>query len=261
MTLIVLYIFSTYCRKPRPELDALRGWAYAHRGLHGNGAPENSLEAFRRARDAGYGSELDVHLLADGNLAVIHDHTLVRTTGKAGMIEDLSANDLKDYKLQGTEESIPLFSDVLAIYAGKAPLIVELKATMHNIHQLCEATCNLLDQYNGVYCVESFDPRCIHWLRKNRPDIIRGQLTENYFATPTSKLPWILKLILRHQVLNFLTQPDFIAYRYADRKTVSNTICRKLWRAQGVSWTLVSQQEYDTAVSENWIPIFENFVP
>jgi len=136
-----------------------------------------------------------------------------------------------------------------------------LRGTTKNVTQLCETACKMLDNYSGIYCVESFDPRCIYWLRKNRPDIIRGQLTENYFASATSKLPWVLKLILRHQVLNFLTQPDFIAYRYSDRKTISNTICRKLWGAQGVSWTLITKEEYDTAVSENWIPIFENFLP
>lgn len=261
LLIISLYALSTYCRRPRADLAKLRGWAYAHRGLHGDGAPENSLEAFRRARDAGYGSELDVHLLSDGNLAVIHDHKLERTTGMPGVIEALTTDDLVNYKLQGTDESIPLFADVLQLYAGAAPLIVELKATAKNVARLCETACNALDNYDGIYCVESFDPRCIHWLRKNRPDIIRGQLTENYFASPTSKLPWILKLILRHQVLNFLTRPDFIAYRYSDRKTISNTICRKLWGAQGVSWTLVTQEEYDTAVLENWIPIFENFLP
>jgi len=261
LLVILLYVLSTYCRRPRAGLSKLRGWAYAHRGLHGDGAPENSLEAFRRARDAGYGSELDVHLLSDGNLAVIHDHKLERTTGMPGVIEDLITEDLVNLKLQDTEESIPLFSDVLKLYSGAAPLIVELKATTKNVTQLCETACKMLDNYSGIYCVESFDPRCIYWLRKNRPDIIRGQLTENYFASATSKLPWVLKLILRHQVLNFLTQPDFIAYRYSDRKTISNTICRKLWGAQGVSWTLITKEEYDTAVSENWIPIFENFLP
>ena len=259
--IFLLYILSTYCKKVHPGLSAIQGWAYAHRGLHGNGVPENSLEAFRRARDAGYGSELDVHLLADGNLAIMHDHKLERTTGMLGIIEELSTSDLPNYKLEGTEETIPLFSDVLQLYNGAAPLIVELKATSGNICQLCEKTCQMLDSYTGAYCVESFDPRCVYWLRKNRPDIIRGQLTENFFASPTSKLPWIIKFIMRHQILNFITKPDFVAYKYADRKTISNIICQKLWRTQGVSWTLQSQDEHDNAVSEGWIPIFENYLP
>ena len=261
LLLVVLYILATYCRRPSDGMAALRGWAYAHRGLHGNGAPENSLEAFQRARDAGYGSELDLHLLRDGELAVIHDHALLRTTGQEGRIEDLTSEDLAKYHLEGTNETIPLFADVLKIYSGSAPLIVELKATAKNVAKLCEKTCEMLDTYNGLYCIESFDPRCIYWLRKHRPDIIRGQLTENYCASPTSKLPWLIKIILRHQVLNFLTRPDFVAYKFADRKTISNTICRKLWRAQGVTWTLKTLEEYETAVNEEWIPIFEDFLP
>lgn len=257
----MLYVLSTYCRRPRESTAKLRGWSYAHRGLHGAEAPENSLEAFRRAKDSGFGSELDIHLLADGNLAVIHDYKLERTTGMPGVIEELTTGDLVNYKLEGTTETIPLFSDVLKLYSGAAPLIVELKASAKNVSQLCETACKMLDTYDGIYCVESFDPRCIYWLRKHRPDIVRGQLTENYFASSTSKLPWILKWVLRHQILNFITRPDFIAYRYSDRKTISNIICRKLWRAQGVSWTLVSKEEYDLAVSEDWIPIFENFIP
>ena len=259
--LFALYILSTMCRSGHPGLMALRGWAYAHRGLHGNGVPENSMEAFRRAKEAGYGIELDVHLLADGELAVMHDAQLRRTTGADGFIEDLTSEQLSAYKLESTDETIPLFRQVLELYSGKAPLIVELKSERDNYVALCQRVCEMLDGYRGVYCVESFDPRCIYWLRKNRPDIIRGQLTENYFVTPGSKLPWHLKLVLANQILNFLTQPDFVAYRFEDRKTLSNLLVRKFWGAQGVTWTLKSQEEYDTAVSENWIPIFEDFCP
>ena len=63
-------------------------------------------------------------------------------------------------------------------------------------------------------------------------------------------------------LLNFTCVPDFIAYKYADRNsTISNALCRKLWKAQGVSWTLKTKEEYDTAVTEGWLPIFEGFRP
>ena len=180
IVLIIFYVLSTICRRGHSGLPALFGWSYAHRGLHGDGVPENSLLAFQRAVEAGYGSELDVHLLADGNLAIMHDSLLKRTTGADGRIEDLTADQLSCYKLEGTEESIPLLSDVLSLYGGKAPLIIELKPVGNNITQLCEKTCALLDHYKGVYCVESFDPRCTFWFRKHRPDIIRGQLIESF---------------------------------------------------------------------------------
>ena len=66
---------------------------------------------------------------------------------------------------------------------------------------------------------------------------------------------------MKHQLFNFVTQPDFVAYRYGDRKTISNFLCRKLWKMQGVTWTIRAQDDFDTAVHEGWIPIFENFIP
>lgn len=259
--LIVLYILSTMCRSGHPGLKELHGWAYAHRGLFGNGVPENSMEAFRLAKEAGYGIELDVHLLADGALAVIHDSPLARTTGEAGRIEDLTAEELKNYKLEGTAQTIPLFQEVLDLYQGCAPLIVELKTVGGNHRQLCNAVCRMLDDYAGAYCIESFDPRCIAWLRKNRSDLIRGQLTENYFVNSKAQIPWILRFIMRHQMANFLLRPDFVAYRFSDRKTVSNFLARKLWGAKGVTWTIKTPEDYRCAVEEGWLPIFEGFKP
>ena len=255
------YLFSTRCRRDHSGLQALQGWAYAHRGLHGDGVPENSMAAFRRAKMAGYGIELDIHLLADGDLAVIHDAALVRTTGKDGYIEQLTADQLGNLYLEGTLETVPLLRDVLALIKGEVPLILELKAEGNNCAALCRTVCDMLDTYDGVYCLESFDPRCIRWLRKNRPDLIRGQLAENYFSARKSKMPWYLKLVLTTHMMNFLTLPDFVAYRYRDRKIFANAICSKLWNAQGVTWTIKTQEELDTAVSEGWIPIFEGFRP
>ena len=259
--LILLYLLSVKGRTGHTGLCELRSYVYAHRGLHGAKAAENSLTAFAEAKRAGYGVELDVHLLADGNLAVIHDSSLQRTTGREGYIEDLTTSLLKNYFLEGTSDTIPTFREVLDLLAGSAPIIVELKSVRNNYAELCKAACEMIDSYSGPYCMESFDPRCIRWLRKNRPEIIRGQLTEDYFASVNENVPFILKLSLKYQMLNFLTKPDFIAYRYRDRKNVSNFICRKFWRMQGVTWTLKSKHDYDMAVKEGWIPIFEGFTP
>lgn len=259
--LCALYILSTVCRIGNDRMGALYGWKYAHRGLHKNGVPENSLLAFRRARDAGYGIELDVHLLADGDLAIIHDSDLYRVTGREGKIEALSAADLDNYYLENTMQTIPKFSQVLDLIAGRVPLIVELKSAGANYAELCKKACNMLDGYQGVFCLESFDPRCIRWLRKHRPDLIRGQLTENFFKSKTSKLPWILKFLLSYQMLNFLITPDFVAYKFADRKNISDIIVRKVWKTPSVTWTLVSKREMDTALEENRISIFEGFEP
>lgn len=255
-----LYVLSVRGRTGHPGLAALRGWRYAHRGLHGNGIPENSMAAFRAALENGFGIELDVHLLKDGSLAVIHDSVLKRTTGLSGTVEELSGQDLEHCFLEGTQETIPLFREVLDLYQGKAPLIVELKAVGSNYADLTKAACDMLDTYNGPYCIESFDPRCVSWLKKNRPDLIRGQLTENFVAGK-GPLPMYLKLMLTLQLENFLIQPDFIAYKYADRRNLGNWLARKLWGIQGVTWTIKSQADLDTAEKEGYLPIFEGFLP
>ena len=261
IVLITILIFCTYCRCGHPGLKAFRGWAYAHRGLHGNGVPENSMAAFKAALEHGYGIELDVHLLKDGNLAVIHDSLLNRTTGQPGHVEDLTTEQLKDYRLEGTDETIPEFMDVLTLYNGKAPLIVELKSENGNQAALTEAVCKMLETYKGPYCLESFDPRCVAWLKKNRPELIRGQLTENFFKS-RSDLPDYLKFALSHNLLNFLGRPDFVAYKFENRKDSFTTeLCRKLWKCQGVTWTITSMEDYNIAVAEGWIPIFEGFEP
>lgn len=248
-------------RADHPGMEALRGWGYAHRGLHSEHIPENSMAAFRAALEKGYGIELDIHLMKDGNLAVIHDASLLRTAGADVRIEDLTAADLEIYRLGDTDEKIPLFRDVMALYEGKAPMIVELKPVGDNYAALAEAACDILKDYQGVYCMESFDPRCIRWLKKNRPEIIRGQLTEN-FVVNNQKLLLPLRFVMTHNLLNFATLPDFVAYKFMDRRhSVTTALCRKLWNIQGVTWTLKTREEYDIALQEGWLPIFEGFEP
>ena len=261
LIIAALYLFAIRCRSGHAGLKDLQGWSYAHRGLHGDGVPENSMAAFKAALDGGYGVELDVHLLKDGNLAVIHDSLLNRTTGQPGRIEDLNTEQLKDYRLEGTDQTIPEFMEVLSLFDGKAPLIVELKPVDGNHAALTEAACKMLETYRGVFCMESFDPRCIMWLKKHRPDIIRGQLSENFFRTKNDMTDQ-LRFLLTHMLCNIATVPDFVAYSFHHRKqSPSVELCRKLWKAQGVSWTLKTKEEYDIAVSEGWLPIFEGFRP
>lgn len=260
LLIAALYVLALSGRSNHPGLAALRGWSYAHRGLHKEGIPENSMAAFRAALEKGYGIELDIHLMKDGNLAVIHDHPLIRTTGAEGVVEDLTTYELQNYHLEGTGETIPTFGQVLELFGGKAPLIVELKATNGNHGALVEAAVEQLKDYQGAYCIESFDPRCIRYLKVHYPQLIRGQLTEN-FLKGKGKLPWILKFLLTHQLMNFLLQPDFVAYRFADRNNLGNTIVRKFWGVQGVTWTLKNEQEHQAASEEGWLPIFEDYEP
>ena len=262
LLLILAYVLALRGRPRSPGMEAFKGWYYAHRGLYGGDVPENCLAAFRAARDHGYGIELDVHLLKDGSLAILHDSALKRMTGREGQIEDLTAADLPECHLNGTEHTVPLFREVLELVDGKVPLIVELKPIHGNHPALAKAACDMLKEYKGLYCLESFDPRCVLWLKKNRPELLRGQLAEDFGKSPFLKdIPGILKFLMTHNTANFLTRPDFIAYRYRDRNIPGNFLCRRLWHMAMVSWTLQTPEELDTALREGWIPIFEHFEP
>lgn len=247
-------------RTGNPACAPLEGQVYAHRGLHGPGAPENSREAFRRAADRGFGVELDVHLLADGSLAVMHDSALRRTTGDAGEIEDLTTAQLAEHTLLGSSETIPTLDEVLAILENRSPLIVELKTRGNNGAALCAAVCRKLDAWQGVWCIESFDPRVVYWLRRNRPDVVRGQLSCD-FIRERAGLALPTAFVLTHLMSNLLTRPDFVAYQFSDRHGLANRVCRNLWHVKGASWTLRTKADLDTARAEGLWPIFEGFDP
>ena len=102
----------------------------AHRGLFDNEseAPENSIPAFQRAVQQGYGIELDVQLTTDNRLVVFHDETLQRMCGFDKKLTECSYDELKHYRLAKSDEKIPLFDEVLKVIDGKVPLIVEVKS-------------------------------------------------------------------------------------------------------------------------------------
>ena len=262
--LLTVWLFFLNSRANHPSWAALEHRRYAHRGLHcsADSVPENSLAAFRRAIRHGYGAELDVHLMKDGKLAVIHDASLLRTAGADVEIEDLTAEALEQYPLEGTEQRIPLLEEVLPLFTDRAPLIVELKAERGNAEALAAAASKVLKKYKGAYCVESFDPRCLMWLWQNEPDILRGQLSEDFSAHGDAQhLPGGIRWILANLLLNVRTRPDFIAYRFEDRGNLSLRLCRGFYKVQEASWTVRDRETMEKAEAAGNLVIFEHFDP
>ena len=246
-------------RKNGPGWEKLTGVRYAHRGLHGPGAPENSLTAFRRAAEAGYGAELDVHLTRDGRLAVFHDASLERMCGVSGRVEEKTAAELSDLRLAGTAERIPFLEEVLPIFAGRRPLIVELKTGRHGAAALARTAVDCLDRFSIDYCVESFDPRPLLWLRLCRRTVLRGQLAKNFLAEPAGLNAWN-RLALTNLLYNIFTRPDFVAYRFQDRERLAVRLCRRFEMTLAY-WTLVDPGQIDRAEQEGALPIFERSDP
>ena len=112
--LLFFWLWALWPQRIRgSRLAPFLGRCYAHRGLHGDGVPENSLEAFRRATQAGYGMELDVRLTADGEVVVFHDATLQRMCGMDKRVDALTLKQLQQLRLGDSLDSIPTFRQVL----------------------------------------------------------------------------------------------------------------------------------------------------
>lgn len=258
-------------RRRNEELHArweqISRYRFAHRGLYDNTtlAPENSLMAFRFAREWGYGSELDVHLTADGRLVVIHDSDLKRACGVEGIVEDETYDQLRELRLFGTQERIPLFEDVLDVYeSGEGtcpPLVVEVKVYRGNYVPLMEKVMALLDAHTVPYCVESFDPRAIYWLRRNRPDVIRGQLSEHFVADKESNVGFLRGLMAGALAINVLSRPDFVAYRFEHRHHPAMLLACGPLGAWRVYWTVGTEEDLDAADLKDAVSIFEGFNP
>ncbi len=220
----------------RRQKNIFRGVNYAHRGLHSRDreVPENSLSAFRMAARDGYGIELDVQLSRDGRVVVFHDNTLDRVCGVHAKVEDLSWEELQKLRLCGTEERIPLFTEVLASISGCEALIVELKNGSHN-KELCEKTCAQLADYRGNVCIESFNPMIVAWFRFHAPDLVRGQLATSLKDYREDGIGRPAAFLLHNTLLNFLSRPQFIAYRIGYRPPLVR-LCTALG-ALNIGWT------------------------
>ena len=251
----VLYLFVFVRPRGRaPESSALLR-DYAHRGLHNDTLPENSLAAFEAACQKGYGIELDIQLSADGEVMVFHDYTLIRMTGKEGRVCDLTAAELKSLSLKDTNETIPTFAEVLALVNGRVPILVELKGEDLNA-DLCPKAAVLLRAYKGNYCIESFNPMLIRAMRRELPSAWYGQLYTN--VCKEKKKVTLLNILLTAMAFNFLARPDFIAYNYVYRNTLPIKLTTGLYTAPKFIWTVRDKTELGRAHDLEECPIFEN---
>lgn len=251
-------------RRGQPGWEKLEGVRFAHRGLHDaeRGVPENSMSAFRAAIAHGFGTELDVHLMADGNLAVVHDSNLNRVCGVDVCVEDLTAAELPGFPLMGTGETIPLLEDVLALFEDQTPLIIELKVERGNYNDLTDQTMKALQGWRGAYCVESFHPAALLRLRQKYPEVLRGQLSQNFLRdSEVGNLSLPGRFVLTNLLTTGLTKPDFIAYKHQDRRNLSLRLMRRLYGVHEAGWTIRDEGTLRELEQEGVAPIFEKFVP
>lgn len=253
---IILYAVLPGRRRDTTPFDHT---LFAHRGLHSGDSriPENSLPAFLRARDAGYGVELDVQLTSDKQVVVFHDDNLQRVCGLDRRVDELTYAELQKLRLFNSEQTIPLLSDVLTIMEDTT-VLCEFK-TMRSFTDttLCEIAYPILAGYKGAVCVESFNPMMMRWFRRNAPHYIRGILGKRFDEI---EVPSRFRGLLSSMFTNFLCRPDFIAYSYEDRTQPFFRFCR-LFGPMTAAWTITSPEQQNDSTKLFDTVIFEGYLP
>lgn len=245
LSLLLALVYLLIFIRPRrlKTIDPCLLCNYAHRGLFGQDVPENSLTAFRAAVDKGVGIELDVQLSSDGEVMVFHDYDLRRMAGIDKKLSELSSDELSDIALLGTDQTIPSFSQVLRTVNGRVPLLIELKGESLD-SSLCGRVADILKEYDGPYCIESFNPLLIKNIRKYLPNAVCGQLYTN--VCRDKKLS-PLAVLLSLMAFNFISRPDFIAYNKLDRHSLPVFITTKIYKAHPFVWTVRGDEELQKA--------------
>lgn len=257
LSFFCLFIPFYYYPNKRTKHTDLGKHHYAHRGLynHGTNIPENSMMAFRKSKHLGYGCELDVQCTKDGKVVVFHDDNCYRMTGYDGIVEAMNYSDLCLLKLKNTEESIPLFKDVLDLDLKE--LVIEIKSTKLR-RKVVSAVLKELKTYHGKYSICSFDPLILLELKRQAPMIHRGLIIEK-----SNTKSFFMNLVLDYALLNGFIRPDYISMNYKDINIIFRLF--RLLGGRTLVWTVKDisvehdlQNLIDGVIFENYLPSIKN---
>jgi glycerophosphoryl diester phosphodiesterase len=223
--------------KPLPLLpDRSRPLIFAHRGCSSL-APENTLAAFRRARETGApGIELDVHVCRSGELVVAHDDTFARTAGDPRAVADLSLEEIRRINV-GVHSSLteypPLLDEVLEEFCPGMYIDIELKTRKTGDDPLPLLTARKLEQFGDrALCsvtVSSFNPFALAAFKKHCP------------TDPTAAI-WSadreVPLILRRGFGRFISRCDYLKPVYLQVNRFSRFRFSVLEGRPLVPWTV-----------------------
>ncbi len=232
------------------NFDWLLNTPIAHRGLHDENTPENSIPAFEKAIEFGYSIEIDVHLTKDNQLVVFHDANLNRVCGVNRTVKSCTVEELKQYRLKGTDCTIPTLDEFLAFVDGRVGILCEVKGVIPWDVRIARATVERFKSYNGNVALQSFNFGAVICFRKHS-DRPFGQLVTwggdklNHWADIMGKLH-----------LAKISKPEFIAYDIRNYKAGKKYIDKELAKGKKlILWTVNSPEKLELAreVADNII--------
>jgi glycerophosphoryl diester phosphodiesterase len=247
-----------------PSLDWLTVRPIAHRGLHDAtaGVIENTGTAFSAAIAAGYAIETDLQISADGEAMVHHDDALGRLTEGHARLADLPAAEIQRVQFKATADHILTLSELCALVAARATLVIELKSRFDGDMRLAQRAAQVLTGYSGPAAVMSFDPDPIAALRTLAPNLTRGIVAERHYSHHEwDAMPASTKRRLAFLLHAPSTRPHFIAYSVKDLPSPAPWLARTLFGLPLLTWTVRSAE--DKRQAAHWADqiIFEGLRP
>jgi len=240
------------------DLSYLKNHLYTHRGLHNDQKEiyENTLKSFDEAIKYGFGIELDTNILKDGTVVCFHDRNLKRMCGKDIVLKDANYDEIKDYHIKDSNETILPLETVLSYINGRVPVMIELKPFGKKaLH--AKTVYNILKQYPYPISIQSYNPYIVLWFKRHAKEITRGQISEYFRDDHISK---ITKWMMRTLITNRLTKPHFINYgikdlpnKYVDKQKKKGVIIFG-YAAKNQKQLDYMRKQYDNAVFEDFIP-------
>lgn len=233
----------------------------AHRGLHDEQYPENSMPAYEQAIAHNFNIEIDVHVSKDGEVVVFHDDNLKRVCGIDKLVKDCTVAELKSYPLANSEYTIPTFKEFLALVDGKVGILCEIKGINPFNHRIVRETIKVLNEvgYKGNIALQSFDFGAVLYAKRHS-DYAVGELCT--WCSPDGKRNrWWATDFMGKLWINKITRPDFIAYdvRAVDRKLKENKWIVKWGKKVPIlMWTIKSQETLENATKYANNVIFEH---
>ena len=176
-------------------------------------------------------------------------------------MENSTLEELKELRLEGTEETIPTLREALEFIDGQVPVILNVLVEDQDYNAISDQICDVLDEYEGVFAVESLDPRVLRWFRKQRREFVRGQVIDYRHSTGGTFKNLLWDFLCASLLMNFLTEPDYISSRPDQRYNPSLWICRCLYRVQRMNWIIRSMEAYEEVKTDGAVVVFEGIEP
>lgn len=167
----------------------------------------------------------------------------------------------RGYGIRAKVTSPSQLKELLDLVDGRVPVILTVEPDEENLYRFCEHLFPVLDEYEGVFAIESINTRVLSFFRAQREEYIRGQIIDSAYTSGYSLREQASDFAIRNLLLNTKTQPDFVSCSLNDRKKISLLLCRLIYRIPVVNWVVRDMREYEEVRTDGQIVVFEDIEP